>query len=307
MELRQLRHFAAVADELHFGRAAERLGMTQPPLSQSIQRFESELGVRLFERTHRSVELTPVGAQLLPMVKDVLARADQLPALAQRLLLGDAGQVRLAFVTTADYGVLPGLLRRYGADYPKVRVQLLEATSDLQVDAIISGELDAGIVIGAGEPALPSALEYLPLHRERLMLAIPSALAQGRANERAGAELAIFADQPLIIFPRRVAPRLHDAITGCFAARNLEPRLGQEAIQMQTIVSLVSAGLGIAMVPESLRNLHRTGVRYLALEGETPVIESGLIWRRSNTLSTLRNLVGTAQAMTAQAGLHSFD
>ena len=299
MELRQLRHFAAVADELHFGRAAEKLGMTQPPLSQSIQRLEAELGARLFERTHRSVEMTPVGAQLLPMVREMLARVEQLPSLAQRLLLGDAGQIRLAFVTTADYGVLPELLHRYASDFPNVRVHLLEATSDVQIESIISEELDAGIVIGAGEPLLPSSLEYLPLHHERLMLAVPVSLAQDRMGESSTAELAAFADRPLIIFPRRVAPGLHDAITGCFAARDLELDLGQEAIQMQTIVSLVSAGLGIAVVPESLKNLQRTGVRYFDLEGDSPVIESGLIWRRTNALPTLRNLVRIARDIAA--------
>lgn len=295
MEFRQLRHFVAVADELHFGRAAEKLGMTQPPLSQSIQRLESELGVRLFERTHRHVEITPVGAQLLPFVRESLAVADQLPVMAQRLLVGDAGQLRLAFVSTADYGVLPELLRRYSGRFPNVRIELLEATGDFQIEAIISEEIDAGIIIGTGEPALPASLDYLPLHRERLILAISEEASTGVKEP---ADLAMMARWPLILFPRRVAPALHDAITGLFASRSLNPRMGQEAIQMQTIVSLVSAGLGIAIVPESLRNLHRTGVRYLALEGDSAEIESGLLWRRGSGLPTLRNLITIAREMT---------
>jgi DNA-binding transcriptional LysR family regulator len=291
MELRQLRHFAAVAEELHFGKAAEKLGMTQPPLSQSIQRLESELGVRLFERTHRSVELTPVGSQLLPYVREVLAGSQQLPRIARQLLRGDVGELRLAFVSTADYGVLPDLLRRFGTQFPEVRIDLREATSDLQIDALISEQIDAGIVIGAGASTIPGSLEYLPLQTECLMLAVPDSgdLPAGMA------QLESYADRPLVIFPRRVAPSLHDAITSCFASRGLTPRFGQEAIQMQTIVSLVSAGLGIAIVPESLRSLQRTGVRYLRIDGETPEIESRLIWRKANALPTLRNLIRIAR------------
>jgi DNA-binding transcriptional LysR family regulator len=302
MELRQLRHFVAVADELHFGRAAEKLGMTQPPLSQSIQRLESELGVRLFERTHRHVELTPTGAQLLPIVRGVLTQADQLPALAQSLLRGDRGLLRLAFVSTADYGVLPELLRRYRSRFPEVHIELLEATGDRQIEGIISEEIDAGIVIRVDEPVFPSTLEYLPLQRENLVLAVSE---DERRDVEEPVELARYANRPLIIFPRRVAPGLHDAVTQCFAGRGLVPRFGQEAIQMQTIVSLVSAGLGIAIVPSSMRNLQRIGVRYLELAGETSAIESGLIWRRGNRLPTLRNIINVSSEMGESAVLQS--
>jgi DNA-binding transcriptional LysR family regulator len=294
MELRQLRHFLAVADELHFGRAAEKLGMTQPPLSQSIQRFEAELGVHLFERTHRHVALTPTGAQLAPIARRVLAQADQLPALARSLLRGERGLLRLAFVSTADYGVLPELLRRYRTRFPEVRIDLLEATGDRQIEAIISEEIDAGIVIRVGDPAVPSTLEYLPLQRENLVLAVPD---EDELDPEEPAELARFADRPLIVFPRRVAPGLYDAVTRCFAERGLVPRFGQEAIQMQTIVSLVSAGLGIAVVPSSIRNLQRKGVRYLDLAGETGLIESGLVWRKGDRLPTLRNLIAISGEM----------
>jgi DNA-binding transcriptional LysR family regulator len=298
MELRQLRHFVAVADELHFGRAAEKLGMTQPPLSQSIQRLESELGVRLFERTHRHVELTPTGAQLLPIVRGILTQADQLPALARSLLRGDRGLLRLAFVSTADFGVLPELLRGYRSRFPEVRIELLETTGDRQIEGIISEEIDAGIVIRVDEPAFPSTLEYLPLQRENLILAVSE---DERLDVGEPVELARYADRPLIIFPRSVAPGLHDAVTGCFAERGLVPRFGQEAIQMQTIVSLVSAGLGIAIVPSSIRNLQRKGVRYLELAGETSVIESGLIWRRGSRLPTLRNVINVSNEMGESA------
>lgn len=293
MELRQLEQFAAVAEELHFGRAAERLGMTQPPLSQAIQRLESELGVRLFERTHRSVELTPVGAALLPHVLDVLGAARKLPLLAEELFRGLRGSLRLAFVSTADYGVLPELLGRFSRNYPEVEISLLEATGDRQIEALIAEELDAGIIIGRERISLPESFEYLPLHDEALMLAVPESLEPGVGLDELGLEEV--AHLPLLVFPRRVAPGLHDAITGCLTTRGLAINFGQEAIQMQTIVSLVSAGLGFAIVPESLRKLQRSGVRYLRIAGGTPTIETGLIWRRDNALPALRNFVRLAR------------
>lgn len=293
MELRQLEQFAAVAEELHFGRAAERLGMTQPPLSQAIQRLEAELGVRLFERTHRSVELTPVGTALLPHVREVLSAAGKLPRLAEELFRGLRGQLRIAFVSTADYGVLPELLGGFSASYPEVAVSLLEATGDRQIEALIAEEIDAGIIIGRERISLPESFEYLPLHDEPLMLAVPASFEAGQGSDEL--ELEAVARLPLLIFPRRVAPGLHDAVTGCLTGRGLAINFGQEAIQMQTIVSLVSAGLGFAIVPESLRKLQRSGVRYLRIAGGTPSIETGLIWRRENALPTLRNFVRLAR------------
>src|SRR4051794_18550679 len=146
-DLRQLRYFVTVAEEKHFGRAAARLSMTQPPLSQAIRALEETLGVELFARTKRSVELTRVGADLLPEVQRLLAGAEGLRPLAQSLARGEAGVLSLAFVSTADYGLLPRLLREFGARYPRVRLELTEATSDVQVDELVAGRIDAGLVI----------------------------------------------------------------------------------------------------------------------------------------------------------------
>lgn len=151
-DLRQWRYFVAVAEERHFGRAATRLSITQPPLSQAIRALEAALGVLLFVRTQRSVELSAVGAALLPEVRRLLAAADALPPLATSLARGEAGTLALAFVSTADYGLLPALLREFGARYPRVRLQLTEATSDLQVEMLAEGRIDAGLVI---EPLPP--------------------------------------------------------------------------------------------------------------------------------------------------------
>ena len=174
-----------MAEERHFGRAAARLAMTQPPLSQQIRALEDALGAPLFARTKRSVELTPVGRDLLPEVQRLLAAADGLRPLAQSLARGDTGVLSLAFVSTADYGLLPPLLRQFGEAHPRVRLQLLEATSDVQIEELIAGRIDAGLIIPPLTPRHTGRLTYLPLSREPLVVAMSEATAAGARCGRA--------------------------------------------------------------------------------------------------------------------------
>ncbi|MBJ9938951.1 LysR family transcriptional regulator [Burkholderia multivorans] len=298
-DLRQWRYFVTVADERHFGRAAERLSITQPPLSQAIRALEDALGVALFARTKRSVALTAVGAALLPDVRRLLAAADALPPLARRLARGEAGSLALAFVSTADYGLLPSLLRAFGARYPQVRLLLAEATSDVQIDELVAGRIDAGLVIPPVPPRHAAGLSYLPVVREPLVVAMPAGASD--APEDAPVHLAEIAALPLVIFPRRLAPGFYDIITGCYGAAGAIPRIGQEAIQMQTIVSLVSAGMGVALVPQSLRNLRRTGVVYRPLAGDAPVVETGLVWRTGDVSPVLAAFIEVVRAQALAA------
>ncbi|MCO8627179.1 LysR substrate-binding domain-containing protein [Burkholderia multivorans] len=298
-DLRQWRYFVTVADERHFGRAAERLSITQPPLSQAIRALEDALGVALFARTKRSVALTAVGAALLPDVRRLLAAADALPPLARRLARGEAGSLALAFVSTADYGLLPSLLRAFGARYPQVRLQLAEATSDVQIDELVAGRIDAGLVIPPVPPRHAAGLSYLPVVREPLVVAMPAGASD--APEDAPVHLVEIAALPLVIFPRRLAPGFYDIITGCYGAAGVIPRIGQEAIQMQTIVSLVSAGMGVALVPQSLRNLRRTGVVYRPLAGDAPVVETGLVWRTGDVSPVLAAFIEVVRAQALAA------
>ena len=294
-DLRQLRYFVAVAEERHFGRAAKRLAMTQPPLSQAIRALEEELGVALFARTKRTVELTPVGADLLPEVRKLLAAAEGLRPLAQSLARGEAGTLALAFVSTADYGLLPQLLREFAGRYPGVRLQLAEATSDVQIDELVAGRIDAGLVIPPVPPRHAAGLSYLPVVREPLVVAMPAAAAPDGPEDEP-VHLADLAALPLVIFPRRLAPGFYDIITGCYGAAGETPHIGQEAIQMQTIVSLVSAGMGVALVPQSLRNLRRTGVAYRPLAGDAPVVETGLVWRTGDVSPVLAGFIDVVRA-----------
>jgi DNA-binding transcriptional LysR family regulator len=289
LELRQLRYFVTVAEELHFGRAAQRLHMTQPPLSQTIAALEEMLGAPLFLRNRRQVELTPAGAALLPEARRMLLEAAGLPGLVRRAAAGESGKMSLAFVTSADYSVLPPFLRSYRATYPHVHITLQEATSDLQVEDLLRERIDAGLLI----PPLPdkarAELDYMKVLEEPLILCAPVGLDALRGT--GPIRLQDLPPLPLVIFPRHIAPGLHDAILSCFHAAGITPAIGQEAIQMQTIVSLVSGGMGLALVPQSVSNLMRPGVEYRALADPTPLVETGLAWRRDNASPVLRGFL----------------
>jgi len=289
IELRPLRYFVSVAEELHFGKAALRLHMTQPPLSQAIQALEQQLGAALFERNRRGVALTPAGLALLPAARRLLAQAQDLAPLVQRAAAGEVGSLTLAFVSSADYSVLPPFLRAYRGAYPQVQLTLQEATSDLQLDDLLQGRIDAGLLI----PPLPDKasreLDYLPVLNEPLVLALPAGLPGVKRHGKL--TLASLPPLPLIIFPRAISPALYDAILSVFHDAGLTPQIGQQAIQMQTIVSLVSAGMGVALVPQSLSNLMRPGVEYRALADATPQVETGLAWRRDNASPVLHGFL----------------
>ncbi|AWN17204.1 LysR family transcriptional regulator [Salinisphaera sp. LB1] len=293
MDLRRLRHFLAVAETLHFGKAAERLHMTQPPLSQSIRALERELGAALFMRTKRSVALTPFGEAWLEPVRAALAAVDALPETARRIRRGETGRLNLAFVSTADYSLLPTLVQRFRTLYPNVDLALTEATSDVQITALLSGEIHAGILIPPAHAALPVKLAYRRLMSEPLMAAVPEQwIANGRLTLTRG-QLSPDAvvTSPLIVFPRQVAPSFYDLVTNYYLECGGQADIVQHAIQMQTIISLVSAGLGIALVPESLRHLARTGIRYVPLACHPPQLDTGVAWRRDDPSATLANLL----------------
>lgn len=282
IDLRQLAYFKAVAEELHFGRAARRLHLSQPPLSIQVRALEARLGVPLLERNRVRVALTPAGEVLARELDGFFERLTELLGRVQAAGRGESGTLRLGFVTPAEYGFLPDRVREFRAAAPDVALSLREMTSDAQFAALADGALDAGFVL----PPLPAghALAYRMLVREPLVLALP---AQHRlARQRAPSLATVAAKLPLVIFPRDKAPGLHDEILGLFAAAGVIPMIGQEAIQMQTIVSLVAAGLGAALVPASLRNLRRKGVAYrMAPAG--PQVEIGLAWRVADTSPVL--------------------
>ena len=294
IELRLWRQFLAVADALHFGRAAVQLHMTQPPLTQAIAQLEMLLGVQLFNRTKRSVQLTVAGAALVPEARDLLARAQALPRLARANADGEVGRLRLAFVSTVGFDLLPRWVRVFRERYPGVQLELIEATGDVQQSALERGEIDAGFVLHA-PGVVPPGLQRLLIASEALVVALPEQHPLANVSGLPHLTLAQVLAEPLVIFPRRIVPSLHDAILALYHAAGVNPQVAQEAIQMQTIVNLVSAGLGLAWVPDSVRQFQRSGVVYRAVQtvrgSETPMCETSLVWAQTNVNPVLQRFV----------------
>jgi DNA-binding transcriptional LysR family regulator len=280
IELRTWRQFLVLAETLHFGHAALRLNMTQPPLTQAIQQLEARLGVTLFERSRRKVALSAAGQALVEPVRHVLQQAAALPGVAQAAGSGAVGRLRLGFVSTVGFGPLPGWLRGFRQAEPGVQVVLREATTDVQLEALARGEADAGFVLHA--PGMAAGLapwSRLSVGSEPLVLVLPEGSPLATARRLKAAELLA---EPLVIFPRAIAPSLYDAVLAYYHRHGASPQVAQEAIQMQTIVNLVSAGLGLAWVPRSMVQLQRPGVVYRPLppslaEG-APQCETSLVW-----------------------------
>lgn len=287
IDVRSWRQFVAVAERLHFGRAAEQLGMTQPPLTLAIQQLERKLGVRLFDRSRRSVALTSAGAALLSPVREWLAQGEALSARAHAAGKGDVGRLRLGFVSTLGFGPLPRWLRGFRERYPGIEIALQEATTDVQCEAFARGELDAGFMLHAGGIAAEvEARGFMTLRvaEEPLVLALPETHALAAGPRLATAALPAVLAEPLVIFPRAVAPSLFDAVLAFYHRQAAVPSIAQEAIQMQTIVNLVSAGLGIAWVPQVVTQLQRPGVVYRSLSRRSaaaaPRCQTSLVWQR---------------------------
>ena len=288
MELRHLRYFVAVGDALTFGRAALALHIAQPPLSRAIRALETELGTTLFDRGTRGVRLTGAGAALLPEARRLLRDAGAFREGARQYAAGAAGTLSIGFVSTAAYNVLPRIVPAFRARRPGVRLTLREATSDVQPAALATGELDVGFLIpGPRDPSLA----YAPLHREPLIAALPA-----RRRWPARVPLRSLAREAFILFPREVAPELHDAIVSLCRKAGFAPRIGQEAIQMQTIVSLVAGGMGVSLVPASLEHMRRDGVVYRPLAERGPRVEIGLAWRVADDSPLTRAFVAEARA-----------
>ena len=290
MELRHLRYFVAVAEALSFARAARALSISQPPLSRQIRALEEELGTALFARTKRWVQLTPAGTALLPEARRLLREADGLKAGAQRLAAGEVGTLALGFISVAAYNLLPDLAPEFRHRHPGVKLVLQEATSDVLLAALRQGELDVGFVL---PPVDAPGLEYVPLAHDTLIAALPAGSAHARA--KGPIALASLSAEPFILFPRKVGSSLYDAIVGACRRAGLQPRIEQEAIQMQTIVSLVAARMGVALVPASLEHLRRTGVVYRRLADRGARVEIGMAWRTGDASPAVRAFVALAR------------
>jgi DNA-binding transcriptional LysR family regulator len=282
MEMRHLRCLVAVAEERHFGRAAARLRLSQPPVSLAIKELEAELGLRLFERSSRRIELTPGGELVLRDARAVLARAESLRHHARGAALGHAGTLAVGFISLAACSFLPDLLRRFSLDYPGVRIALHESTTDQILRDLETGALDVGCIFAS--PQLPPALAYATTCLDPLVAALPEAHPLAARRE---VPLELLADERFLCFERHFGPTMFDAVVGACMRHGFSPRIFP-ARQMPTIVSLVAGGLGVALVPACVEVLQRRGVAYRPLRGPRATVETGVAWRADDDAPTVR-------------------
>ena len=288
IELRHLRYFVAVAETLHFGRAARRLHISQPPLSRQIQQLEAHLGVELFHRQGRNVALTDAGRCLLADAEAILARVMQAETNAVRAARGEVGRIRLGFVSPALYSRLPALARQVREHLPQVALELREMTADAQYRGIETEAIDAGLVIC---PSQTPDLLQRRIHCEALVACLPADHPLAAGPRRRPIPVAALRDEDFIMFPRAQAPGLHDRIIAVGERNGFALRFGQPAVQMQTIVGLVSARLGVAIVPASIANLRRAGVVYRQLTPAPEPVSTMLLWARQNRSAVLARVL----------------
>jgi DNA-binding transcriptional LysR family regulator len=276
IDLRQLRYFQAVAEELHFGRAAARLAIAQPALSRQIQQLEQELGTPLLRRTQRRVELLPAGALLLErsrMIQQELARA---LSDARRTGTGELGRLAVGFIHSSTYGLLPSIIGRFRKLYPGIELQLHELPITAQHAALLRGTIDIGLLrVQAG----PQELEVVPVMPDPFVLALP---AKHRLAGRTRVRLKELADDAFVMFSKAEAPLFHLRVQAMCEQAGIAPHVAQHATQIHTVVGLVGAGLGVSVVPASGRNLHPRNVKFVQIADKADPLHVALAWRRGH-------------------------
>ena len=295
LESRPLRYFVAVAEELHFGRAAERLHISQPPLSQQIRQLERQLGVQLFERTQRSVKITAAGDVLLAQARAILAKLDIAVELVHAAARGEAGLLRLGYTAASAYSLVPAIMRAYKQRYPGVEVALHELLSNEQLVELSERRLDVGLVRPfAARPDLTSE----KLVEEHLVLALP---AHHPLTAYQTVDIHQLEGLAQIGFTATAARYFHDLIEALMLKAGVTPLIVQRATQSHTIISLVSAGLGVAVVPAASACVHREGVVYRPLCADNASkAETLLCWQPGNINPLLHNFLAMAREVVAQ-------
>lgn len=287
IDLRHLRYFVAVAEELHFGRAAARVHIAQPPLSQQIRRLEQELGVQLFHRTKRTVRLRPAGQVFLQHVLPLLNDLDRAVELARQAHSGQAGSLAIGFVSSAPYTVLPDVLRAYRGAFPAVTLRLVQLNIATQLESLKRDRINIGVV---RPPIADPGIVTEVLLNEPLILALPVAHPLAALDSIAP---RLLENEPFVVVPKDRAAFADLGLRFC-REQGFEPKVVQEATEMHTVIGLVSAGIGLAIVPESMRSLQIPGVVFRILEG-APTTEMALAWKAGSDLPTVAAFVALAK------------
>jgi DNA-binding transcriptional LysR family regulator len=295
IDLRQMRAFAIVAEELHFGRAAERLGIAQPPLSQQIRRLEAKVGCQLFDRGTRRVELTEAGRALLATARRILVEAANGVEQARRVGRGDAGILDVGFPATVALSLLPKVIRAFRQRYPGIELRLSELTTSPQRDALRTGGIDVGFL---REPEPDSLLQMETVMLERFIAVLPS--THRLATSRASISLPALAGEPFILFRRDVGPLFHGRILGLCGQAGFAPRIVQESGEWQTVVSLVRAGLGVSIAPQCVANLRLEGVTYKTLTASRVRTSVVMCWHKDNRRTALQRFIDVTRRVTRE-------
>lgn len=297
VDIKQLRYFIAVAEERSFTRAAIKMHISQPPLSQRIKELEKDVGAKLFDRSTREVELTAAGSVFLDDARQLVAQLDRSVQTVRRISQGQIGRLVLGFVPSAANGVLPPLLKAFRQRYPDVTLALNELSPSEQVERLRTGRLDAAIFYLP--PHLLSPFGYADLASEvisdePLVVIFP----EGHPlTARSHVDLAALAKEPFVLIAAHRGSGLRDLILEECRKANFTPDIAQEAALIQTVGGLVASGVGVALVPASLRRLQPTGVDYRALRGEPPKVSMGIVWKRDVVTRILQSFLNTAKEL----------
>lgn len=293
MELRHLRYFIAVAEELHFGRAAQRLHMAQQPLSRQIRNLEEELGVQLFHRTKRTVRLTEVGKVFLTEARKTLKQAEQAIRLAQQTSFGEIGQLAVGYTGSVLNSVLPRVVRRFKACYPKVDLTLEQLQTNEQVTALLSGQIQVGLL---HPPIEDDTLMLETIHRENLVVMMPDTHPLA-AYAPAPLSINELAEESFILFPRHVNSALYDQIISLCRQSGFSPNVVQEVLPQQTILDLVAVGIGITLLHASAQSFGRNEIVSRPIVEPTPELELAIAWHPYTTNPVLPAFLNVVREM----------
>lgn len=286
LELRHFRYFIAVAEELHFGRAAERLHMTQPPLSMQIRQLEEKIGVPLIIRDSRPIELTAAGKAFLVQAKDVLRHADSAAQRARLIASGEDGQLSFAMTSASVLSLLPRLIATFKRRYPNVKIDVTEMVSQDQFAALALNEINLGLV---RPPVDRTIIDILKIHEEPILVAIPK---QHQLADLSRVPVGEFNNLPFINFDPNKASYFYRLADDLFINHHVKPLIVQTATQLHTVMALVSAGLGAALVPAAASRIHLEDLVLRPLDLDTPVsAELFLAWNKNDQNPAIKSFL----------------
>ena len=290
MELRHLKYFVAVAEELHFGRAAKKLNIAQPPLSQQIMHLEEELGIKLFDRSRRKIQMTAAGSHFLNEARQVLSHVEQAAETARRIHGGKAGRLVVGFVGSVIHTFLPEGLRLFRERFPEVELELHEMNTSEQIKSLHAKRMDVGFLYtGAHDPVLSSkTLTLAPL------LAVLH--NNHHLSGRRSVNIKQLANEPFIANTRSSEPVVRDAFISLCHSAGFSPKIAQEAGQVQTVLGLVASGMGACLLPDFIKNIRRPGVQYIPLSGSPPEVQLAVVWRGDNDSVLVKSFVNVIES-----------